>query len=137
LKERELFTENSLYFREGKMSITGMNTTDLSTIQYNNKDLTYMQRYSDTVNDTENNTNSKEIDKNSRLYEVSQEFEAIFIKQMLNVMRKTVNKSGLIDGGMAEEIFEDMLYDEYALNMAKTAQFGLADSIYRQLSAYI
>lgn len=74
------------------------------------------------------------IDKSSRLYKVSQEFEAIFIKQMLNVMRKSVNKTGLMDGGMAEEIFEDMLYDEYAQKMAETGSFGIANMIYKQLS---
>ena len=73
------------------------------------------------------------IDKSSRLYKVSQEFEAIFIKQMLNVMRKSVSKTGLMDGGMAEEIFEDMLYDEYAQKMAESGSFGIADMIYRQL----
>ena len=74
------------------------------------------------------------IDKSSRLYKVSQEFEAIFIKQMLNVMRKSVSKTGLMDGGMAEEIFEDMLYDEYAQKMAETGSFGIANMIYRQLN---
>jgi len=74
------------------------------------------------------------IDKSSRLYKVSQEFEAIFIKQMLNVMRKSVSKTGLLDGGMAEEIFEDMLYDEYAQKMAESGSFGIADMIYRQLN---
>jgi Rod binding domain-containing protein len=74
------------------------------------------------------------IDKSSKLYKVSQEFEAIFIKQMLNVMRKSVSKTGLMDGGMAEEIFEDMLYDEYAQKMAETGSFGIADMIYRQLT---
>jgi flagellar protein FlgJ len=52
---------------------------------------------------------------------------------MLNVMRKSVSKTGLMDGGMAEEIFEDMLYDEYAQKMAETGSFGIADMIYRQL----
>ena len=74
------------------------------------------------------------IDKTSKLYKVSQEFEAIFIKQMLNVMRKSVAKTGLLDGGMAEEIFEDMLYDEYAEKMAESGSFGIADMIYRQLN---
>jgi flagellar protein FlgJ len=74
------------------------------------------------------------IDKTSKLYKVSQEFEAIFIKQMLNVMRKSVAKTGLLDGGMAEEFFEDMLYDEYAEKMAKSGSFGIADMIYRQLN---
>jgi flagellar protein FlgJ len=73
------------------------------------------------------------IDRDSRLYKASQEFEAIFIKQMLKVMRDTVPKNDLLDGGMAEDIFEDMLYDQYALKMAKSAGFGLADQVYLQL----
>jgi Rod binding domain-containing protein len=75
-----------------------------------------------------------QIDKASRLYKVSQEFEAIFIKQLLNVMRKSISKTGLMDGGMAEEIFEDMLYDEYAKKMAESGSFGIADMIYKQLN---
>jgi flagellar protein FlgJ len=73
------------------------------------------------------------VDKGSPLYKVCLEFEAIFIKQMLNSMRKTVEKSGLLDGGLAEDFFEDMLYDEYAKKMATTANFGLAAMIYSQL----
>ena len=76
---------------------------------------------------------SSSVDKGSPLYKVCLEFEAIFVKQMLNSMRKTVEKSGLLDGGMAEEFFEDMLYDEYAKKMAANANFGLAAMIYSQL----
>lgn len=71
---------------------------------------------------------------NKKLKEACSEFEAIFIKQMLDSMRKTVSKSGLLDGGMGEEIFEDMLYDKYAEKMSKTANFGLKDILYKQLS---
>ncbi|HSV93882.1 MAG TPA: rod-binding protein [Desulfobacterales bacterium] len=74
------------------------------------------------------------VDKTSELYKVCLDFEAIFIKQMLNVMRKTVEKNGLLDGGMSEDIFEDMLYDEYAQKMAQTAQFGLAETMYLQIN---
>jgi Rod binding domain-containing protein len=75
------------------------------------------------------------IDRQSPLYRVCQDFEALFVKQMLNVMRKTVNKSGLLDGGMAEDIFEDMLYDEYALSISRYARLGLSDMLYKQLDA--
>ncbi len=75
-----------------------------------------------------------QIDRRSKLYEAAQEFEAIFVKQMLDSMRQTVEKTGLIEGGMAEDIFEDMLYDQYALKMTRTAGFGLADQIYLQLN---
>jgi flagellar protein FlgJ len=74
------------------------------------------------------------VDTSSELYKVCLDFEAIFIKQMLNVMRKTVEKEGLLDGGMSEDIFEDMLYDEYAKKMAETAQFGLAETMYIQIN---
>jgi Rod binding domain-containing protein len=74
------------------------------------------------------------IDRSSKLYEQCQEFEAIFLKIMLNQMRSTIDKSGLIDGGQAEEIFTDMLYDQYSMSMAKTAGMGLADAVYIELS---
>jgi peptidoglycan hydrolase FlgJ len=68
------------------------------------------------------------------LKEVTQEFEALLIKQMLNAMKKTITKSGLNDGGMAENIFEDFLYDEYSKIMAKTGDFGIANILYKQLN---
>ncbi|OHD12696.1 MAG: hypothetical protein A2Z96_07430 [Spirochaetes bacterium GWB1_48_6] len=74
-----------------------------------------------------------EIDKSSKLYQAAQDFEGLFVKQMLNSMRKTVEKGGMMDGGMGEEIFSDMLYDEYGKSMTKNAGFGLADSLYQQL----
>lgn len=76
------------------------------------------------------------IDRNSELYKASLDFEALFIKQMLDVMRKTIHKEdSLLNGGLGQDVYEDMLYDQYAKKMASTAQFGLADMIYRQLSS--
>ena len=72
--------------------------------------------------------------KDEKLMEACRDFEALFVKQMLDAMRKTVEKNGLIEGGMAEDIFEDMLYDEYAKLMTKNAGLGVADLLYKQLS---
>ncbi len=63
------------------------------------------------------------------------EFEAIFLKQMLSAMRKTVSRTGLLDGGFGRDVFEDMLYDEYSRTMARNAGFGLADTIYTHLTS--
>ena len=76
----------------------------------------------------------RKIDKDSKLFQACQDFEAIFLKQMLNVMRKTVNKGELLNGGFAEDVFEDMLYDEYAKKMVKNSQFGFSEMLYRELS---
>lgn len=55
---------------------------------------------------------------------------------MLDVMRKTIHKEDdLLGGGLGQDVYEDMLYNEYAKKMAATAQFGLADMIYKQVSS--
>ncbi|MBP7284031.1 MAG: rod-binding protein [Leptospiraceae bacterium] len=69
-----------------------------------------------------------------KLFDASVEFESIFVKMMLSQMKKSVEKSGMIDGGHAEEIFEDMLYDEYAKNISKNESLGIAEEIYKSLS---
>lgn len=67
---------------------------------------------------------------------VAREFEALLIKQMLDTMRETLNpENRLADVNMAEEMFDDMLYDEYAQLMSKTGGFGLADMIVTQFTA--
>lgn len=74
------------------------------------------------------------IDKTSKLYEKSLELETFMVKMMLSSMRKTVNKSGLLGGNnFASDMYEDMMYDEYANQLTKNAGFGLADQMYLQL----
>lgn len=68
-----------------------------------------------------------------KLMDACVEMESLFVAKMLKEMRKTVHKGEMLHGGFAEEIFEDMLYDEYAKKMAESANFGLAAMIYRQV----
>ena len=79
------------------------------------------------------NINPEKLSKDE-LLKVCREFESLFINQLFKSMRKTIQKSGWLDGGLKQEIFEDMLYNEYALQMSKTANFGLAKTLYDQLS---
>ena len=68
-----------------------------------------------------------------KLREVAQEFEALFLKEMLDSMRSTLNEENrLVDTGMAGEYFEDMLYEEYSKIMAKRGTFGIAELIVDQ-----
>ena len=76
---------------------------------------------------------NKTIDKTSLLYEKAMELEGFFVKQMLSEMRKTIMKANESD--FAQNMYEDMLFDEYAAAMTKNAGFGLADQIYLSLEA--
>jgi len=76
------------------------------------------------------------IDKDDELYQLCLELETFLVKNLLNGMRNTVQKSGLVDDSFAGKMYEDMLYDEYAKDFTKNASFGLAEQAYRQLKRY-
>ena len=76
-----------------------------------------------------------EIDKRDKLYELCLELETFLIKNLIKSMRGTVQKSKLIDTGLAGEMYEDMLYDEYAKVYAGKANFGFAEMAYRELKS--
>ena len=77
---------------------------------------------------------SKMDDTHKRLWDACVEAESLFVAKMIKEMKKTVPKNEWLHGGHAEEIFEDMLYDEYALNMSKNADFGMARLLYDEMS---
>ena len=76
------------------------------------------------------------IDKNDKLYELCLELETFLVKNLIKSMRSTVQKSSLIESGLAGEMYEDMLYDEYAKTFSRNANFGFAEMAYRELSMY-
>ncbi len=65
----------------------------------------------------------------AEIRKVAEEFESLFLGIVLKSMRDTVQKSGLIDGGNAEDIYRSMLDEEYSKMMAAQRHTGLADSI--------
>ncbi len=72
-----------------------------------------------------------------RLQNAADDFEAILINQMFKSMRQTINKTELMHGGTAEDIFEDMLYDEYSKEFSKTKKLGISEMIFEQMKDYI
>ena len=67
------------------------------------------------------------------LKRLSADFESLLIGQMLKTMRASVPKNGLIDGGKGEEMFNDLLDQEYANKYAHNGDSGLSKALYEQL----
>jgi flagellar protein FlgJ len=59
--------------------------------------------------------------------------ESLFIYHLLKEMRSTIDKSGFISGGRAEEIYTSMLDSEMAKEASERGGIGLADLLLRQL----
>ena len=71
------------------------------------------------------------------LEEKCQEFESLFIKMLLDTMRKSVQRTESESGAskQGKDIYEDMLYSEYATSMSKAGDgLGIGKMIYRQLT---
>lgn len=70
---------------------------------------------------------------NQKLYAACQELESVFLSKVLQSMRATIPRSGLIDYSFAMDTFEGMLFDEYAKKISQSKSTGLAAILYEQL----
>lgn len=87
------------------------------------------------ANSATSSSSTKSIDRTSKLYEQSLELESYLVKMMLSSMKSTLSTSGLNgEKSYAQSTYEDMMYDELAVQMTKSAGFGLADQIYLELA---
>jgi flagellar protein FlgJ len=72
-------------------------------------------------------------EEDKQLREVADQFEALFIYQLMQRMRSTVMKGGLFEESMGEQVFRGMLDQEYSVKMAEAGNLGLAEMVYEQL----
>lgn len=63
----------------------------------------------------------------------AQEFEGVFVSQMLGQMFSGVSTDGPFGGGQGEQMFRSLMLDEYGKQISKQGGIGLADSVTREL----
>src|SRR5439155_22975807 len=66
------------------------------------------------------------------LREATQEFESLFIAQLMREMRSTVPESSLLGSSSGQQIFREMLDQEFSRRAAYSGDFGIGDLLYRQ-----
>jgi len=65
---------------------------------------------------------------------VAEEFESVFLTEMLQPMFDNLDTEGLGGGGIGEQMFRPMLVERYAEAIAQAGGVGIADSIVRELT---
>ena len=111
-----------------------MNITPNNTLKNITPTIDAVNRETQIFNDIRKSGNEK-----AQLKKVSQEFESIFITQMLNMMDKTVDEEGGIFGkGKYMDNFKSFIYSEMGREMAQNPRttFGFAKQIYEQMEKY-
>ena len=68
-----------------------------------------------------------------KIDQTAQDFEAMFLSEMLKPMFESVKVDETFGGGKGEEIFGGFLRDEYAKIYAGTGTLGIADLVKQQL----
>jgi flagellar protein FlgJ len=68
------------------------------------------------------------------LREATQEFESLFVAQLMQTMRRTALEGGLMTAGSGQQLFREMLDQETARQVAYSGGFGIGEILYRQLA---
>lgn len=69
---------------------------------------------------------SREMEK---IDQTAEDFEAVFIAEMMKPMFEGISTEAPFGGGKGEEVFRGMLLQEYGKIVAHTGGIGLADSV--------
>jgi peptidoglycan hydrolase FlgJ len=77
-------------------------------------------------------TNASDTNK-AKLRETAEDFEAVFISQMLKPMFETIPTDSMMGGGPAESVYRGLMVDEMSKSLSKSGGIGIADSVYREL----
>ena len=66
-----------------------------------------------------------------RIREVAEDFEAVFLTEMMGHMFKGIKPNERFGGGNGENVFNSLLIQEYGKSIAQSGGIGLADNIER------
>ncbi|MEJ0059516.1 MAG: rod-binding protein [Terricaulis sp.] len=67
------------------------------------------------------------------LRKIAEQFESVFLNEMMAPMFQGIETDGLGGGGMGEEMFRPMLIEQYASALSSSGGIGLADAIVKEL----
>lgn len=63
----------------------------------------------------------------------AQDFEAMFITEMMKPMFEEIKPDPMFGGGKGEEIFQGMMLEQYGKMIAQTGGIGIADAVREEL----
>jgi len=74
------------------------------------------------------------LTEDQKVAEVSRQFEAVLLRQILQEASRTVIQSKLADNSTASGIYHDLVNNQLAESMSRSGAVGLAKTLERQLT---
>lgn len=98
------------------------------------KQISKQNQFDNTIRKVDKSNKAAEEKK---LKEACDGFEEIFVHKMFQVMRSSSPKDGIMSGGRGEEIFQDMLDENYSKMITKNGSLGLSRVIFKDAKEFI
>ncbi len=73
------------------------------------------------------------VDRNSAAWKAAQEFESVFLAQMVAQMHQGIEVDGPFGGGPAEETYRSLMHQELGRQMALSGGVGIAAAVYDEM----
>ena len=87
----------------------------------------------------QNNSDANKLNSDKKLKElkeISNQFESIFINQILKQARKNKIENGLFDSE-AISTFNSMIDEQYSEILSKKTNFGISDALFNQFKSQV
>jgi Rod binding domain-containing protein len=69
----------------------------------------------------------------TKIRETAEEFEAVFLSQMMKPMFEGIHAPEPFGGGQAEDMWQSLMVDEYGKAIAKSGGIGIADAVMAEM----
>ena len=76
---------------------------------------------------------SNQAKKLEQAKQAAEEFEAVFLAQMLAPIFDGLETDGPFGGGSSEKIYRSLLVQEYGKSIAKSGGIGISDAVQREI----
>lgn len=70
---------------------------------------------------------------NKAVKQAGQDFEAMFLAQLLQPMFKGIETNGMFGGGPGEDIYKELLVEEYGKAVSRAGGIGIAEQVQSEL----
>src|SRR3954469_23079317 len=77
---------------------------------------------------------SKALSEEQKTSEMTRQFEAVLLRQILNEAQKTIFKSKYAETGVSSAIYQDLMVNQLADKISSSRTVGLAQELDKQVS---
>lgn len=102
-------------------------------MEFNNGISTQFQTRQPLATRAEGQDKALNSPERQRIRAAAEDFESVFLSQMLEPMFQGIQTDGMFGGGSSEKIYRSVMLQEYGKALAQNGGVGIADAVEREV----